>query len=132
MLNGGYFFVQCLVFPTMDFLNFLYGFEKHVSNVHFWYNLSQLNVYYLTLVQQAIFVGQTEKALVYLQKIDLTHLRYGYDEFLRLFVYLFQHELCSDPNQKNELWQRLLDHATYLNYPIFSEEYFENYFQVIR
>ena len=114
----------------MDFSNFLYGFEKHVSNVHFWYNLSQLNVYYLTLVQHAILVGQTEKALVYLQKIDLTHLRYGYDEFLRLFVYLFQHELIQDPNQKNELWQRLLDHATYLNYPVFSEAYFQQYFQL--
>jgi hypothetical protein len=122
--------VQCLVFPTMDFSNFLYGFEKHVSNVHFWYNLSQLNVYYLALVQHAIFVGQTEKALVYLQQIDLTHLRYGYDEFLRLFVYLFQHELIQDPNQRNELWQRLLDHATYLNYPVFSEAYFQQYFQL--
>jgi hypothetical protein len=124
--------VQCLVFPTIDFSNFLYGFEKHVSNLHFWYNLSQLNVYYLTLVQNAIFVEQTEKALVHLQQIDLSYLRYGYNEFLLLFVYLFQHELCSDPNQKNELWQRLLAHAAYLDYPIFSEEYFKNYFQVIR
>ena len=121
--------VQCLVFPSMDFSNFLFSFEKHASNVHFWYNLSQLNVYYLSLVQHAIFVGQTQKAQDYLQQIDLTYLRYGYDEFLLLFVYLFGHELSQDPNEKNELWQQLLDHAAYLSYPIFTDAYFDAYFE---
>ena len=121
--------VQCLVFPTMDFSNFLFSFEKHASNVHFWYNLSQLNVYYLSLVQNALFVGETQKAKNYLQQIDLTYLRYGYDEFLLLFVYLFGHELSQDPNEKNELWQKLLDHAAYLSYPIFTEAYFDAYFE---
>ncbi len=121
--------VQCLVFPSMDFSNFLFSFEKHASNVHFWYNLSQLNVYYLSLVQHAIFVGQTQKAQDYLQQIDLTYLRYGYDEFLLLFVYLFGHELSQDPNEKNELWQKLLDHAAYLSYPIFTDAYFDAYFE---
>ena len=121
--------VQCLVFPTMDFSNFLFSFEKHASNVHFWYNLSQLNVYYLSLVQHALFVGETQKAKNYLQQIDLTYLRYGYDEFLLLFVYLFGHELSQDPNEKNELWRKLLDHAAYLSYPIFTEAYFDAYFE---
>ncbi len=124
--------VQCLVFPSMDFSNFLFSFEKHASNVHFWYNLSQLNVYYSSLVQHALFVGQTQKARTYLQQIDLTYLRYGYDEFLLLFVYLFGHELSQDPNEKNELWQKLLDHAAYLSYPIFTEEYFRGYFASIK
>lgn len=123
--------VQCLVFPSMDFSNFLYSFDKHASNVHFWYNLSQLNVYYLSLVQHALFVGQTHKARTYLQQIDLTYLRYGYDEFLLLFVYLFQHELCEAPAEKQNHWQQLLDHATYLNYPIFTEEYFRGYFDFL-
>jgi hypothetical protein len=121
--------VQCLVFPSMDFSNFLYSFEKHASNVHFWYNLSQLNVYYLSLVQHALFIGKTQKARTYLQQIDLTYLRYGYDEFLLLFVYLFQHELCDDTAEKLNHWQQLLSHATYLNYPIFTEEYFRGYFE---
>jgi hypothetical protein len=123
---------KCLVFPSLEFLNFLYSCKKHASTVHFWYNQSQLNIYHLSLVQHAIFTEQQAEAHDILNKIDLSYLRYGYDEFLLLFVYLFQHELCSDPNQKNELWQRLLAHAAYLDYPIFSEEYFENYFQVIR
>lgn len=122
--------VQCLVFPSMDFSNFLYSFEKHASNVHFWYNLSQLNVYYLSLVQHAIFTGQRSKAISILKQIDLSYLRYGYDEFLLLFVYLFQHELCLDPNEKNELWQKLIDHAAYLDYPIFTDAYFEAYFEL--
>jgi hypothetical protein len=120
--------VQCLVFPRIDFANFLTSFEKHASTVHFWYNLSQLNVYYLTLVQKFIFVGEIEKASAYLQKTDLGYLRYGYDEFLLLFVYLFQHKLCQDKKEGEELWQRLLDHAAFLNYPIFTEEYFKEYF----
>ena len=124
--------VQCLVFPSMDFSHFLVSFEKHASTLHFWYNLSQLNVYYLSLVQHAIFVGQTEKARTYLQQTDLSYLRYGYDEFLLLFVYLFQHKLCQDPLEQKEIWSRLLSHAAYLAYPIFTEEYFTNYFQTIR
>lgn len=120
--------VQCLVFPSPDFSNFLYSFKKHASTVHFWYNLSQLNIYYLSLVQHAIFTEQRTLARDILEEIDLSYLRYGYDEFLLLFVYLFQHELCLDPNEKNELWQKLLDHAAYLNYPIFTEEYFRGYF----
>lgn len=120
--------VQCLVFPILDFSQFLTSFEKHASTVHFWYNLSQLNVYYLTVVQNAIFVGQLEKAITYLNRIDLSYLRYGYDEFLRLFVYLFQHELCQETKEKEEIWRQLLDHAAYLNYPIFTEEYFRDYF----
>ena len=120
--------VQCLVFPMLDFSQFLISFEKHASTVHFWYNLSQLNVYYLTVVQNAIFVGQLEKAITYLNQIDLSYLRYGYDEFLRLFVYLFQHQLCQETAEKEDLWRQLLDHATYLNYPIFTEEYFRDYF----
>jgi hypothetical protein len=122
--------VQCLVFPLMDFSHFLVSFEKHASQVHFWYNLSQLNVYYLSLVQNAIFIGQTEKAQRYLHQIDLSYLRYGYDEFLRLFVYLFEHELCQEVIEKEAMWQRLLDHATYLNYPVFTEEYFRTYFDI--
>jgi hypothetical protein len=113
----------------MDFSNFLFSFEKHASNVHFWYNLSQLNVYYLSLVQHALFVGQTQKARTYLQQIDFTYLRYGYDEFLLLFVYLFQHELCEDPVDKQNHWQQLLDHAAYLSYPIFTDAYFDAYFE---
>jgi CRISPR/Cas system-associated endoribonuclease Cas2 len=112
----------------LDFSQFLISFEKHASTVHFWYNLSQLNVYYLTVVQNAIFSGEIEKASTCLQKIDLSYLRYGYDEFLLLFVYLFQHKLCQDKKEGEELWKRLLDHARYLNYPIFTEEYFKEYF----
>jgi hypothetical protein len=120
--------VKCLVFPSPEFSNFLYSCKKHASMVHFWYNLSQLNLYYLSLVQHAIFNEQRSLARDILMKIDLSYLRYGYDEFLLLFVYLFQYELCLDSNEKNELWQKLLDHATYLNYPIFTEGYFRGYF----
>lgn len=120
--------VQCLVFPFMEFSHFLASFEKHASQLHFWYNLSQLNVYYLTLVQHAIFVGEIEKARTYLQQTDLSYFRYGYDEFLLLFVYLFQHELCQDLTEREEIWGKLLRQAAYLNYPIFTEEYFTEYF----
>jgi hypothetical protein len=121
--------VQCLVFPTTDFSNFLYSVEAHTSKVHYWYNLSQLNVYYLIRVQYLLFAEEIESANDYLIQIDLSYLRYGYDEFLMLFVYLFQHELCSDPIKKKELWQKLLAHASFLNYPIFTEAYFQSYFQ---
>lgn len=116
--------VQCLVFPSMDFSHFLISFEKHASTLHFWYNHSQLNVYYLSIVQHAIFVGQIEKARTYLQKTDISYFRCGYDELLLLFVNLFQYELCQDSTEQKEIWDRLLNHAAYLNYPIFTEEYF--------
>lgn len=120
--------VQCLVFPANDFANFLFSFEKHASKVHFWYNQSQLNVYYLFLVQHTIFIGQRSKAQIILNQIDLTYLRYGYDEFLLLFIHLFQHELSEDPSEKAAHWKRLVEHAAYLNYPIFTDAYFEQYF----
>ena len=124
--------VKCLVFPSPEFSNFLYSCKKHASTVHFWYNLSQLNLYYLSLVQHAIFNEQRSLARDILMKIDLSYLRYGYDEFLLLFVYLFQHELSQVPTEREELWQRLVDHAVYLNYPIFTEEYFSGYFDLLR
>ncbi len=120
--------VQCLVFPTLQFSQFLASFEKQRSNIYFWYNLSQLNVYHLALVQHAIFIGEKKRARLFLQQIDLSYLRYGYDEFLLLFVYLFQLELSASQTEKNEIWQKLLDHANYLNYPIFTEDYFRMYF----
>jgi hypothetical protein len=124
--------VQCLVFPTMEFSNFLHQFEKHASKVHFWYNESQLNVYYLSIVQHAIFTGHRKKALDTLNQIDLSYLRYGYDEFLRIFTHFFQYELTTDLEQKHMHWQRLMDHAAYLNYPIFTDTYFKDYFSVPR
>jgi len=120
--------VQCLVFASPEFSNFLYSCQKHASTVHFWYNVSQLNIYHLSLVQHAIFTDQKTLARDILKKIDLSYVRYGYDEFLLLFVYLFQHELSQVPTEREELWQRLVDHAVYLNYPIFTEEYFRGYF----
>jgi hypothetical protein len=120
--------VQCLVFPASDFANFLFRFEKHASKVHFWYNQSQLNVYYLFLVQHTIFMGQRSKALNILNQIDLTYLRYGYDEFLLLFIHFFKYELAEDPSKKEAHWKRLIEHASYLNYPIFTDAYFEQYF----
>ena len=123
--------VQCLVFPSPEFSNFLYSCQKHASKVHFWYNLSQLNIYHLSLVQHAIFTNQRTLSRDILNKIDLSYVRYGYDEFLLLFVYLFQHELSQVPTEREELWQRLVDHAVYLNYPIFTDDYFKNYFPVL-
>jgi hypothetical protein len=123
--------VKCLVFPSPEFSNFLYSCQKHASKVHFWYNLSQLNIYHLSLVQHAIFTNQRTLSRDILNKIDLSYVRYGYDEFLLLFVYLFQHELSQVPTEREELWQRLVDHAVYLNYPIFTDDYFKNYFPVL-
>lgn len=122
--------VQCLVFPTQEFSNFLYSCEKFTSTAYFWYNLSQLNLYNLCMVQHALFNGQKTKAIDILNKIDLTYIRYGYDEFLLLFIYLFQHVLARDMAEKEAHWKRLLDHAAYLNYPIFTEGYFRAYFNV--
>lgn len=121
--------VQCLVFPAKDFSDFLYRFEKHASNVHFWYNLSQLNVYFLSLVQHALFNGQKKKASELLSQIDLSYLRYGYDEFLLVFVNFFRFELCEDSNLKREYWKQVMDQTAFLNYPIFTDTYFENYFK---
>jgi hypothetical protein len=50
-------------------------------------------------------------------------------ESLDEFIYLFQHELSQVPTERDELWQRLVDHAVYLNYPIFTDDYFQDYFR---
>jgi hypothetical protein len=121
--------VKCLVFPSHQFSNFLYSCKKHASTVHFWYNFSQLTIYHLSLVQHFIFTDQKTLAFEILKKIELSYLRYGYDEFLLLFVYLFQHELIKDSREKQKVWRQLLEHSAYLNYPIFTEDYFKNYFQ---
>jgi hypothetical protein len=73
---------------------------------------------------------QYTKALSILENIPFGHIRHGYREFIEIYVAFFQMKIAQELNTKElDKWQTNFElRRKEINYPIFTNAYFENYF----
>ena len=94
-----------------------------------WYHLSQISI--LNVFQVSVFISKKEfaKAQSILENIAISHIRYGYREFVDLYISFFRLKI-SEAKGKNtsELYLDFCQKRKKISYAIFTDEYFQNYF----
>jgi hypothetical protein len=122
--------VQSLVLQDSDLQQFVAAHAHLIHDIKFWYHFSQVSVHRVFQVSLLIRNKQYTKALSILENIPFGHIRHGYREFIEIYVAFFQMKIAQELNTKElDKWQTNFElRRKEINYPIFTDAYFENYF----
>lgn len=122
--------LQCLVTRDVRLMEFLITNQNVVNEIKYWYHISQVAIHKVFQVSVAIQAGQYLKAKNILSQIPFHYIRHGYREFVELFSTFFNFHIAKHfiSNDQKELLAEHLKIRKSLNYAIFDEAYFENYF----
>jgi hypothetical protein len=123
--------VQGLVIRQPDLLAFVAQKQHLIHDIKFWYHFSQVSIHRVFQVSVLISDKQFTKALSILENIPYGHIRHGYREFIEIYVSFFRLEIAKTM-KSGELqeWQANFENCRkVLDYPIFTDDYFENYFK---
>jgi hypothetical protein len=122
--------VQCLVSRDPDLMKVVLDHTHLVNDIKFWYHFSQVSIHRVFQVSHFIDLGQYMKAKSILDAIPFGHIRHGYREFIELFVTFFRLTLAERLAEPTELLQNQFQiYRSKFAYPIFTDAYFETYFQ---
>ena len=121
--------IQSLVTRNKKLVDFVYEHVQIISEIHRWYHLSQMSI--LKVFQVSVLISKSEftRANSILENISIGHIRYGYREFIELYISFFRVKIFEA--MKRDAKSVLLDFSDRrkkMNYPIFTEEYFQDYF----
>jgi hypothetical protein len=101
-----------------------------VNDIKFWYHISQVSIHRVFQVACLIDEGHYVKASHLLDKITFGHIRHGYREFIELFTSFFKLQVAYKLGDSTEKLQSDFRHyRSKIDYPIFTDQYFEQYFQ---
>ena len=101
-----------------------------VNDIKFWYHFSQVSIHRVFQVSHLIDTEQHLKAKSILETIPYGHIRHGYKEFIELFVTFFKLRIAERLGEPTEtLESEFQIYRTKIAYPIFTDAYFETYFQ---
>lgn len=122
--------VQILVLQDSDLQQFVAAHAHLIHDIKFWYHFSQVSIHRVFQVSLLIRNKQYTKALSILENIPFGHIRHGYREFIEIYVAFFQMKIAQELNTKElDKWQTNFElRRKEINYPIFTDAYFENYF----
>lgn len=121
--------IQCLVSRDPDLMKVVLDHSYLVNDIKFWYHFSQVSIHRVFQVSHLIDLGQYLKAKSILETIPYGHIRHGYKEFIELFVTFFQLKIAERLDEPMEMFAfNFQIFRSKIAYPIFTEEYFENYF----
>jgi hypothetical protein len=102
------------------------------NNLHFWCHFSQVSIHRVFQASRLIEEGQFAKASSILEDIPYGHIRHGYREFIELYVSFFKLKIAERIGEPTELLlSQFQRYRLKINYPIFIEEYFTNYFPLL-
>ena len=121
--------VQALVFKSKVHQEILAKYESKINQIQFWYHLSQVAIHRVYQSKVLIEQGQWIKAKNKLDSIPFGHMRHGYREFVELYVTFFKLKIAkalAEPFEVLEL--DFHNRKNKLTYTLFSDDYFENYF----
>jgi hypothetical protein len=122
--------VQCLVSRNPALMKIIQEYAHLVNDIKFWYHISQVSIHRVFQVACLIDEGQYVKASQILEKITFGHIRHGYREFIELFTSFFKLQIALKLGEPTEKLQSEFQHyRSKIDYPIFTDEYFEHYFQ---
>lgn len=122
--------VQCLVSRDPDLMKVVLNHTHLVNDIKFWYHFSQVSIHRVFQVSHLIDLEQYMKAKSILDAIPFGHIRHGYREFIELFVTFFNLTLAERLGEPTEFLQgKFQIYRSKIVYPIFTDTYFETYFQ---
>ena len=122
--------VQCLVSRDPDLMKVVLNHTHLVNDIKFWYHFSQVSIHRVFQVSHLIDLEQYMKAKSILDAIPFGHIRHGYREFIELFVTFFNLTLAERLGEPTEFLQgKFQIYRSKIVYPIFTDAYFERYFQ---
>jgi hypothetical protein len=122
--------VQCLVSQDLDLKKMISDHTFLVNDIKFWYHFSQVSIHRVFQVSCLIHEGQFMHAKIILENITFGHIRHGYREFIELFASFFKLKIAFNLGEPTEKLQSEFQHyRSKIDYPIFTDQYFEQYFQ---
>jgi hypothetical protein len=121
--------VQSLVFRKPELISFVYENNYRINDIKFWYHFSQVSIHRIFEASMLIQQKDFTKAKSILEHIPFGHIRHGYREFLELFVSFFRLTIAQGLGLPMlELENEFKAYRAKINYPIFNDDYFRNYF----
>lgn len=121
--------VQSLVTRNKYLVEFVFEQLQNISEIHHWYHLSQISV--LNVFEVSVLISNKEyyRAKSIVENIPVGHIRHGYREFIDLYISFFRFKISEYlSSDTEELMIDFRRKRNMLSYPIFTEEYFQNYF----
>jgi hypothetical protein len=122
--------VQALVFASETHEQILLDHMSNINQINYWYHFSQVAIHRVSHVKFLLKTKRFQKANVVLNDIPYGHIRHGYREFIELYVSFFRWKIALGLNEPaKDLYKDFLSRKARLTYPIFTDAYFENYFE---
>lgn len=124
--------VQSLVTGHKELRDFVAEYEDLVHDIKFWYHFSQVSIHRVFQVSMLLRDKQFLKAKQILDNLPYGHIRHGYREFVELYVAFFRWKIAvaTGATEEQELKENFVERRQKLNYPLFSDCYFEDYFAI--
>lgn len=121
--------VHSLLFPDFLLSEFIYDHLEKGNKINFWYQLSLVSIEQVFSVSMLIRNKDYEQARHKLQQLTIGQIRHGYKNLMELFLSFFS--LCVEKKLNNcdkKLELQFIERRQKLNYPLFTDSYFETYF----
>jgi len=124
--------VQSLVLKDPNIKKMIQDHAHLVNDIKFWYHFSQVSIHRVFQASLLIEAGQFLKANSILENIPYGHIRHGYREFIELYVSFFKLKIAESLGEPTEiLLSHFQQYRAKIAYPIFTDDYFKNYFPVL-
>lgn len=122
--------VQSLVTGHQELRDFVAEYADLVHDIKFWYHFSQVSIHRVFQVSMLMRDKQFLKAKQILDNLPFGHIRHGYREFIEMYVEFFRWKIAFATGSlvEQELKENFIERRQKLNYPLFSDHYFEEYF----
>jgi hypothetical protein len=122
--------VQALVLTSEAHEQILIEHMSNINQINFWYHFSQVAIHRVSQVKFLLKTDRFQKANAVLNEIPYGHIRHGYREFIELYVSFFRWKIALGLKEpEKEYYKEFLSRKARLNYPIFTDAYFDNYFE---
>lgn len=121
--------IQALVTRNKFLVRFVNEELLNSTDISRWYHLSQISI--LNVFQVSVLISKREyaKAQSILENIAIGHIRYGYREFIDIYISFFKLKIAEAlEKETKEVLFDFSERRKKIGYTVFTDEYFQNYF----
>lgn len=121
--------IQALVTRNKYLVRFVNEELLNSTDISRWYHLSQISI--LNVFQVSVLISKREyaKAQSILENIAIGHIRYGYREFIDIYISFFKLKIAEAlEKETKEVLFDFSERRKKIGYTVFTDEYFQNYF----
>jgi hypothetical protein len=125
--------IQSLILQNPTLKKIIHDHVHLVNDIKFWYHISQVSIHRVFQVSILIEQGQYLKASAILEHIPFGHIIHGYREIIELYISFFRLKIVEEIGGfHSSLLEEFEKNRKKLNYPIFTDTYFRDYFSATR